>query len=440
MYPAQVDSARHMKPHGRKVSVIGLGYVGLPVAVALGQVGKVIGFDVNSSRVKDLRSGADRTGEVADSELARSHAKFTNDLAELSEADFHIIAVPTPVDKANNPDMSMVLKATEMVASVLKKGDVVVYESTVYPGATEEECIPLLEKISGLKSPEEFGVGFSPERINPGDKLHSFTKITKVVSGQDERTLQTVADVYGSVIEAGIYLAPSIKVAEAAKVIENTQRDLNIALINELAIIFDRLGIDTNDVLDAASTKWNFLNFRPGLVGGHCIGVDPYYLTYKATQVGYIPQVILAGRKINSDIGNFVAEQAIKHTILAGHPVKGCTATVLGLTFKENVPDLRNTRAIDIIAKLKEYGMDVQVSDAMAEPAEAEHEYGLSLVPFDELQPAELLVFAVAHSDYKNLSIDRIMSLLKPNGVVVDVRSILDSKALESKGVRVWRL
>lgn len=426
--------------HSRRVSVVGLGYVGLPVAVEIGRISPVIGFDISQKRIDELKQGIDRTQEVDPADLKNTNVTYTADPKDLRAADFHIVAVPTPVDEANNPDLTLLRRASETVGSALKKGDIVVYESTVYPGATEDECVPILEKVSGLKSPQDFTVGFSPERINPGDKQHTFTKITKVVSGQDTRTLDIVAEVYGAVVTAGVFKAPSIKVAEASKVIENTQRDLNIALVNELAVIFERMGIDTNDVLDAAGTKWNFLNFRPGLVGGHCIGVDPYYLTYKATQMGYIPQVILAGRKINSEIGHFVAENAVKQAILAGHSIRGENATVLGLTFKENVPDLRNTRAIDIVNTLRSYGMQVQVTDPVADPADAVHEYGVTLTPFERLAPAPIVVLAVAHNEYKTALPQNLEKLVCPGGVIADVKGVLDRDEIRKRGYHVWRL
>ncbi|HSS65803.1 MAG TPA: nucleotide sugar dehydrogenase, partial [Gammaproteobacteria bacterium] len=335
--------------HGRKISVVGLGYVGLPVAVAFGRIGHVIGFDINPRRIEELKSGHDRTREVSSAELKRTDVHFSSDVSALKAADFHIVAVPTPVDDAKRPDLGPLLSASRTVGQALKKGDVVVFESTVYPGATEEECVPILEQTSGLEAGSDFRVGYSPERINPGDRQHAFADITKVVSGQDADTLDIVTKVYGSVVTAGVYRASSIKVAEAAKVIENTQRDLNIALMNELALIFDRMGIDTLDVLEAAATKWNFLRFSPGLVGGHCIGVDPYYLTHKATMLDYYPQIILAGRRINDGMGVFVASRILKNLIRRGRAVKDSRVTVLGLSFKEDVPDVRNTRVIDII-------------------------------------------------------------------------------------------
>ena len=422
------------------VSVVGLGYVGLPVAVAFGKIRKTVGFDINSKRIEELKSGHDRTGEVAPEELKAADILFTDKIEELRLADFHIVAVPTPVDDANRPDLTPMLMASETVGNALKKGDIVVYESTVYPGVTEDECVPVLEKISGLKCGSDFKVGYSPERINPGDKEHTFTKIKKVVSGQDAETLDIVASVYESVVTAGVHRAASIKVAEAAKVIENTQRDLNIALMNELAIIFDRMGIDTNDVLEAAGTKWNFLKFKPGLVGGHCIGVDPYYLTHKAEKMGYIPQVILAGRRINDGMGKFIAQRTVKEMIRAGHNVLGSTVTVLGLTFKEDCPDFRNSKVIDIIRELRDYGINVQVHDPLADLVEAEHEYSISLVAMEKLKPASAVVAAVAHRSYREMSIDTLNRLMDKNPVLIDVKGIFNSETLRKNGVRLWRL
>lgn len=424
----------------RVVSVIGLGYVGLPVAVAFGKRKKTIGFDINSTRIAELRQGHDRTGEVTPEDLAAADILFTSDIDELRQADFHIVAVPTPVDNANQPDLTPVLRASETAGKALKKGDIVVYESTVYPGVTEEECVPILERVSGLTCGTDFTVGYSPERINPGDKEHTFTKIKKVVSGQDAETLEIVASVYESVVTAGVHRAPTIKVAEAAKVIENTQRDLNIALMNELALIFDRLGIDTGDVLEAAGTKWNFLGFRPGLVGGHCIGVDPYYLTHKAEMIGYIPQVILAGRRINDSMGKYIAQQAVREMILAGHNVLDARVTVLGLTFKEDCPDLRNSRVIDIIRELEGYGVQVQVSDPMADGEEARHEYGVALTSLDRLLPASAVIVAVAHQTYRGMTPDQLMALTLGRPVVLDVKGIFDRQALTDAGIRLWRL
>lgn len=424
----------------RKISVVGLGYVGLPVAVAFGKHGPVIGFDINESRLQELRAGQDRTNEIASDELAQTQIEFTSKTDVLARADFHIVAVPTPIDDAHQPDLTPVLKASETVGKALKQGDIVVYESTVYPGVTEDICVPILERVSGLKCGIDFTVGYSPERINPGDKEHTFTKIKKVVSGQDATTLEIVADVYSSVVTAGVYKASTIKVAEAAKVIENTQRDLNIALMNELALIFDRMDIDTLDVLEAAGTKWNFLKFKPGLVGGHCIGVDPYYLTHKAEKLGYIPQVILAGRRINDSMGAFIAQQTIKQMIHAGHPIAGAIVTVLGLTFKENCPDLRNSRVIDIIRELEDFGVKVQVFDPEAEPAEALHEYGVSLLKLDELQPAAAVVVAVAHETYAHWTNLDYLQLMHAAPVVIDVKGVCNGPALQSAGARFWRL
>jgi UDP-N-acetyl-D-galactosamine dehydrogenase len=426
--------------HHRKVSVVGLGYVGLPVAITFGKVERVVGFDISRQRIEELRQGHDRTGEVADHDLAAAKVYFTNFPEDLRAADFHIIAVPTPVDTAKQPDFKPLLRASEVVGKQLKQGDVVVYESTVYPGATEEICIPMLEQSSGLRCGTDFTVGYSPERINPGDKEHSFTRITKVVSAQDQATLEIVAAVYESAVQAGIYKAASIKVAEAAKVIENTQRDLNIALMNELALIFNRLGIDTLDVLAAAGTKWNFLPFSPGLVGGHCIGVDPYYLTHKSAMVGYYPQVILAGRRINDGMGEFIAGEMVKNLIRQGRSVKGSVVTVLGFTFKENVPDLRNSRVIDIIRELQDYGIAVQVHDPMADREEAQAEYGVTLQDPAELKPAQGVVLAVAHREFVQRGWGLVLELLEEAaGVVVDVKGILPRRNVP-QDVLLWRL
>lgn len=426
--------------NSRTVSVVGLGYVGLPVAVAFSRKKRTVGFDINAGRIAELRAGHDRTGEISAEDLAEADILFTDRVDDLRLADFHIVAVPTPVDDAHRPDLTPVYKASETVGRALKKGDIVVYESTVYPGVTEDECVPILERMSGLKCGSDFTVGYSPERINPGDKEHTFTKILKVVSGQDENTLNIVAETYGSVVTAGVHRAPSIKTAEAAKVIENTQRDLNIALMNELAILFDRMNIDTNAVLEAAGTKWNFLKFKPGLVGGHCIGVDPYYLTYKAEQLGYIPQVILAGRRINDSMGEFVAQRTVKEMIRAGHNVAGSTVTVLGLTFKEDCPDLRNSRVIDIIRELEDYGINVQVHDPLADPDEALHEYGVKLLGLEELKQANAVVVAVAHKAFREMPVDRIARLMGKNPVLADVKAMFDRQAAKAAGIRLWRL
>lgn len=429
-----------MSTHKRKVSVVGLGYVGLPVAVAFGHQEQAIGFDINPGRIAELKSGHDSTLEVEDEELVASDILFTSDPADLKQADFHIVAVPTPIDNAKRPDLTPVLKAAETVGAQLKPGDIVVFESTVYPGATEEDCVPVLERCSGLVCGKDFFVGYSPERINPGDKEHTFTKITKVVSGQNAEILEIVARVYESVVTAGVHRAPTIKVAEAAKVIENTQRDLNIALMNELALIFQRMDIDTRDVLAASGTKWNFLKFDPGLVGGHCIGVDPYYLTHKAQIAGYIPQVILAGRSINDDMGSFVANETVKLMIKAGLVVKGSVVTVLGLTFKEDVPDLRNTRVIDIVRALGDYGVEVQVHDPYASAAEAHEEYAIDLLEEGQLKPADAVVLAVPHAAYIDAGWGGIGRRLRSGaGIVMDVKARLD-RATRPENFTHWRL
>lgn len=429
-----------MPTHSRTVSVIGLGYVGLPVAVAFGLSGcQVVAFDINATRIRELRDGHDRTGEVESDELGRAGLAFTDDPADLAAADFHIVTVPTPINDARLPDLRPLIAASRTVGKVLKKGDIVVYESTVYPGATEEDCVPVLEAESGLRFGVDFTVGYSPERINPGDRQHRFTTIRKVVSGSDEATLRIVADVYGSVVTAGIHEAPTIKAAEAAKVIENTQRDLNIALMNELSLIFHRLDIDTRDVLDAAGTKWNFLPFTPGLVGGHCIGVDPYYLTHRAQRAGYNPEVILAGRRINDGMGAHVAREVVRHLLRIRAPGKPLV-TVLGLTFKEDVPDIRNTRVIDIIAELESFGVEVQLHDPLADPAEAQEEYGVSLVAAADLKPADAVVLAVAHAPFRSGGWSAVTPLLaRGTGVVVDLKCILD-RASRPDGVTLWRL
>jgi len=423
------------------VAVVGLGYVGLPLAVEFGKRMKTIGFDLSSAKVESYRRFVDPTGEVSTDDLkAARHLNPTSDPSALKEADFIVVAVPTPVDEAHQPDFSPLVGASETVGKHMKRGAIVVYESTVYPGATEEVCIPVLEKHSGMKWKDGFHVGYSPERINPGDKEHTLTRIVKVVSGDDAETLDRVAELYGSIIAAGVHRASGIKVAEAAKVIENTQRDLNIALMNELAIIFDRIGIDTVEVLEAAGTKWNFLPFRPGLVGGHCIGVDPYYLTHKADKLGYHPQVILAGRRINDGMGKFIAEQTVKHMIQGGSPVKGAHVNVLGLTFKEDCPDLRNSRVIDVIRELQSYGVAVHVHDPVADGAEAHHEYGVELENWDVLPKADALVLAVSHREYLGMPVEALAAKVKSGGAVIDVKSKLDAKTLGAAGHPVWRL
>jgi UDP-N-acetyl-D-glucosamine/UDP-N-acetyl-D-galactosamine dehydrogenase len=426
--------------HNRKISVVGMGYVGLPVAVAFGKLNAVIGFDINEDRIAELQSGLDKTNEVSTEELKNADIIYTSNPEDLKQADFHIIAVPTPITDAKSPNMEPLLSASLTVGKQLKPGDIVVYESTVYPGATEEDCMPVLERESGLKCGSDFYIGYSPERINPGDKIHTFTNIMKIVSGQNDEVLEIVASVYASVIEAGVHKAPSIKVAEAAKVIENTQRDINIALMNELALIFDRLDIDTKDVLEAAGTKWNFLPFTPGLVGGHCIGIDPYYLSYKASKTGYIPDLILAGRHINDAIGNHIASQVVKYLIKSGERVDQSVVTILGLTFKENVPDVRNTRVVDIVVALEEFGIDVQVHDPVAETKDLRDKYNISLKEFDELDAAKAVIFAVPHEEYVNGGWDMVSGLLCGNkGVVFDVKGKLD-RSTRPDGIILKRL
>lgn len=427
-------------PSERFVSVIGLGYVGLPVAVAFGKIRRTVGFDINSARISELQQGHDRTGEVGADDLRQSDIAFTDSIETLRQANFHIVAVPTPITDANQPDLTPMLRASETVGKALKPGDIVVYESTVYPGVTEDECVPILEKVSGLTCGKDFTVGYSPERINPGDKEHTFTKIKKVVSGQDDATLEIVAKVYESVVTAGVHRASSIRVAEAAKVIENTQRDLNIALMNELALIFDRMGIDTNEVLEAAGTKWNFLRFTPGLVGGHCIGVDPYYLTHKAEKIGYHPQVILAGRRINDGMGAFIARRTVREMIHEGHNILNSTVTVLGLTFKEDCPDLRNSKVIDIIRELQDFGITVQVHDPHGDATEAEHEYGMKLMPLQDLQLAAAVIVAVAHKEYREMEVSQLRQLMGANPTLIDVKCIYDRQAVIDAGIRLWRL
>jgi UDP-N-acetyl-D-galactosamine dehydrogenase len=425
----------------RKIAVVGLGYVGLPVAVAFGKTHPVVGFDIKAARIAELKGGHDSTEEVTPEDLKSAEIRFTDRIEDLKTCDFFIVAVPTPVDQGNKPDLSPLVGASRSVGRALKKGDIVVYESTVYPGATEEDCIPVLEKESGLKFGTDFTVGYSPERINPGDREHTFTKIKKIVSGSDSKTLDVVAEVYSSVVTAGVHRASSLKVAEAAKVIENTQRDLNIALMNELAVVFERMGIDTMEVLDAAGSKWNFMPFKPGLVGGHCIGVDPYYLTHKAEKLGYIPQVILAGRRINDNMGRYVARAAVKEMLRAGHDVARCKVGVLGFTFKENCPDVRNTKVIDIVRELQSYGIDVVVCDPHAEAHEVDEEYGLKLGAIDAKNQVDSLIVAVSHREYKSLSASDLRSYVRGDKpVFADVKSIYDRKQLEASGFTVWRL
>ena len=425
--------------HGRKIAVIGLGYVGLPVAVAFAREGfAVTGFDIDASRVRELESGRDRTREVEAADLRRPSLRFTSDAGGLRVCDFFILTVPTPIDDARRPDLRAMFEASRLVGAALKKDDIVVYESTVYPGAVEEECAPILEQCSGLKVGIDFDVGYSPERINPGDKQHRLESITKVVAAQNPATLDIIADTYGSVVKAGIHRAPSIKVAEAAKVIENTQRDLNIAFMNELSLIFRALDIDTGDVLAAARTKWNFLPFQPGLVGGHCIGVDPYYLTYRAEKAGYHPEVILAGRRINDGMGQRVAKECIRG--LLRRKGTGGVVTILGLTFKEDVPDTRNSRVVDIVRELESFGLQVQVHDPLASPEDVGQEYGLTVTELSALRPADAVILAVAHGSYVEGGWPLMQELLAGGtGLVFDVKTKLD-RDTKPDGIELWRL
>ncbi len=423
------------------VAVIGLGYVGLPLVVEFGKHFRTIGFDIAVSKVESCRKGVDPSRELSEDDMRASlHAVYTADPSMLAEADFIVVAVPTPVDTAHIPDFRPLIGSSTSVGRHMKKGAIIVFESTVYPGATEEVCIPVLERESGLKWKQDFFVGYSPERINPGDKEHTLTKILKIVSGDTPDTLDKVAKLYETIILPGVHRASSIKAAEAAKVIENTQRDLNISLMNELSIIFDKLGIDTTEVLEAAGTKWNFLKFKPGLVGGHCIGVDPYYLTHKAEMLGYNPQVILAGRRINDGMGKFIAEQTIKHMIAAGSYIKGARVNVLGLTFKENCGDLRNSKVIDIINELRSYGVEVFVTDPQAQRDQAMHEYGVSLLQWSDLPRADAIVAAVAHKEFASLSMEDFGKKLVKGGAFIDVKAAFDRSAIEAAGYRLWRL
>lgn len=423
------------------VAVIGLGYVGLPLVVEFGKHVRTIGFDIATAKVQSCLRGVDPSRELSDDDMRLApHAVYTDDAAMLAEADMIIVAVPTPVDEARIPDFRPLIGASTSVGRHMKKGVTVVYESTVYPGATEEVCIPVLERESGMVWKKDFFVGYSPERINPGDKEHTLTKILKIVSGDTPETLERVARLYERIVVPGVHRASSIKAAEAAKVIENTQRDLNIALMNELSIIFDKMGIDTSEVLEAAGTKWNFLKFKPGLVGGHCIGVDPYYLTHKAEMLGYNPQVILAGRRINDGMGKFIAEQTIKRMIAGGSSVKGAKVNVLGLTFKENCGDLRNSKVIDIINELKTYGVEVFVTDPQAESDEALHEYGVQLHAWDDLPRADGIVAAVAHNEFAALSMEEIGKKLVKGGAFIDVKAAFDAPAMRAAGYQLWRL
>ena len=417
------------------ISIIGLGYVGLPLAVAFAKKYKVIGFDINNERIKELKEGYDRTLEVSkeDLEEVKENIKYTSNLEDLKEASIHIITVPTPIDKHKNPDLTPLIMASRSVGRILKKGDIVIYESTVYPGCTEEVCVPELERESGLKFNKDFFVGYSPERINPGDKEHTVTKIKKVTSGSTPEVAKEIDELYKSIIEAGTHLAPSIKVAEAAKVIENSQRDINIAFVNELALIFDKVGIDTLDVLEAAGTKWNFLKFKPGLVGGHCIGVDPYYLAYKAKEIGYHPEIILAGRRTNDNMGIFVANKVVKLMIREGHAIKGSKVLILGITFKENCPDIRNSRVIDVIKELQEFGVEIDVYDPWADREEVKREYGIELMESGKLEMENYdgIILAVAHKEFKDL--EKELKNKRENQVIYDIKGFFDKSLVDGR-------
>jgi UDP-N-acetyl-D-galactosamine dehydrogenase len=441
LHESKITDRAEEKPALATVAIVGLGYVGLPVAVAFGRQRRTIGYDLSRKRVDNLKSLVDATGEVSTAELMEAkHLEVTADPAELAEADFIIVAVPTPINAARQPDFSPLESASETVGRHMKAGATVIYESTVYPGATEEVCVPILEKFSGMRWRQDFHVGYSPERINPGDKQHTFAKILKVVSGDDDDTLAKVADLYGSVVKAGVYRASSIRVAEAAKVIENTQRDINIAFVNELAIIFEKLGLDTVEVLKAASTKWNFLQFRPGLVGGHCIGVDPYYLTHKAELLGHHPEVILAGRRINDSMGTHIARKTVQQMIHAGRNIKGARVNVLGLTFKEDVPDLRNSKVVDIIRELHEFGVETYVHDPAASKDDALHEYGIRLCDWDDLPAADATILAVAHKCFLDYPVAEYAKKIVRHGCFIDVKAVFDPAEFRREGLRVWRL
>ena len=424
-----------------RIAIIGLGYVGLPLAVEFGKNMPVVGFDTQQQRILELQSGYDRTHETTKQQLkSATQLKYSVNAEDLKDCNIYIVTVPTPVDAANRPDLSMLINASQTVGRAMRQGALVIYESTVYPGVTEEVCVPVLEQSSGLRFNQDFFCGYSPERVNPGDKVNTLTRIRKITSGSTPEAAEAVDQLYRYIITAGTYKARSIKVAEAAKAIENTQRDLNIALMNELSILFDRLDIDTLDVLEAAGSKWNFVPFRPGLVGGHCIGVDPYYLTYKAEKVGYHPEVILAGRRINDGMGKFIAEQTVKNLIRNGWMVKDAPIIVLGLTFKEDCPDLRNSRVIDVVRELQSYGANVIVHEPVADAAEAQHEYGVSLTAWDDLPQAAAIVAAVAHQEFRNRPLSDYVAKLQERGVLTDVKSMFDEAQLAAQGVTVWRL
>jgi UDP-N-acetyl-D-glucosamine/UDP-N-acetyl-D-galactosamine dehydrogenase len=426
-----------------KIAVVGLGYVGLPLAAAFGRKAEVIGLDISEKKIRELRDGVDATGELSAADLATTRIDYTTDPQRLRDGSFIIVTVPTPVDRNHQPDLRPVISATRSIGRNLTRGSIIVYESTVYPGVTEEICVPILEEESGLKCGVDFKVGYSPERINPGDKVHTVDKIVKVVAGQDAESLETIAGVYSMIVSAGVFRASSIKVAEAAKVIENTQRDLNIALMNELALIFNRMNIPTMDVLEAAGTKWNFLKFTPGLVGGHCIGVDPYYLTFKAQEIGYHPLVITAGRRINDGMGKYVAEMTVKKLILADKTVKGSRVLVLGLTFKENVPDIRNSKVVDILRELQEYGVETLVHDPVASGEDAMAEYGVPLMGLTEAGKVDAVILAVAHSEFlalESATLKAWCSNGNGQGVIIDVKSLLSRRSLEAAGLIYWSL
>ena len=421
-----------------KISVSGLGYVGLPVLIAFSKLDEVVGFDINSQRIRDLSEGIDKNNEVNKEDLLNSNIKFSNNIQDIKAANFHIVAVPTPVSKNNDPDLSPLISASEKIGTILKKGDIVVYESTVYPGVTEEICIPILEEKSSLKIGVDFKVGYSPERINPGDKEHVISNIVKVVSGSDDDCLEVVATTYGKIVKAGIFKAASIKTAEAAKVIENTQRDINIALVNELSLIFNKLDIDTSDVLEAANTKWNFLDFRPGLVGGHCIGVDPYYLTYKSRLHGYEPQVILSGRKINDHMAHYISDQIVQE--IEEISSNECIVTIMGITFKEDCPDIRNSKVLDIIENLKAAKISIQISDPIVSPEEVQESSGIELTKIENLKPSNILLLAVAHSQFKNLSKSAIKKLIKEGGIIYDLKNIFKKDYFIEDDISHWKL
>ncbi len=427
-----------------KIALIGLGYVGMPIAVAFAKKAEVIGFDVNAAKIALYQSGIDPTHEVGDEAIKNATVRFTSDEKELRKAKFLIVAVPTPVNQDKTPDLAPVIGASEVVGRNLTPGSIVVYESTVYPGVTEDVCVPILERESGLKCGVDFKVGYSPERINPGDKVHRLENIVKIVSGMDKESLEEIRNIYNLVIEVGTYPVSTIKTAEAIKVVENSQRDINIAFMNELAMVFDRMGIDTNEVVDGMNTKWNALGFRPGLVGGHCIGVDPYYFVYEAEKLGYHSQIILAGRKVNDGMGAFVADAAIKEMVLAGKSPKTAKVAIFGLTFKENCPDTRNSKVEDIIVRLKEYGIEPIVVDPWASDRDAMHEYGVTLTPMNEIANLDCLILAVAHNAFRQMNLEQYLQLFAdmPNSekVLVDVKGTLDSEALKAAGIRFWRL